>query len=60
MNELEQLKRDSEVLYCDNVYLSEVCDGLRAENARLREELGKLKGFPEGGTALGNGPVELM
>ena len=42
MNELEQLKRDSEVLYCDNVYLSEVCDGLRAENARLREELGKL------------------
>lgn len=42
MNELEQLKRDNEVLYRDNVAMSEVADALRASNARLRDALERI------------------
>mgnify|MGYP001278012539 FL=1 len=44
MDELEQLKRDNEVLYRDNVALSETAD-------RLRDALEMIKGsdpFPSG------------
>jgi len=39
INELEQLKRDNEVLYRDNVALSETAD-------RLMEALEKIANFP--------------
>lgn len=39
MNELEQLKRDNEVLYLDNVALSETADRLREALEGLLEYL---------------------